>query len=169
MLLTNYGINHHILKRDVNHVIIEVVGSLKKKKSFQDTFMTALFVKPFTPWISGQGRQAKDTSILTFARLSWQTAWGTDQSTLGGLVKHTQCILKLLNQKEKPLVRPRTNLFPEIKHTVLWRQSLWGVSLCICSKNTGLWHLTMNTCKSSSFFYWDWSLWISPWGWGAVL
>lgn len=49
MLLTNYGINHHILKRDVNHVIIEVVGSLKKKKSFQDTFMTALFVKPFTP------------------------------------------------------------------------------------------------------------------------
>lgn len=32
MLLTNYGINHHILKRDVNHVIIEVVGSLKKKK-----------------------------------------------------------------------------------------------------------------------------------------
>lgn len=48
MLLTNYGINHHILKRDVNHVIIEVVGSLKKK-SLQDVLMTVLFVELFTP------------------------------------------------------------------------------------------------------------------------
>lgn len=128
--------------------------------------MTVLVVEPFTPWTAGRGRQAKDTSILTFAKLSWQRAWDLGSRPADfGRASEAQCILKLLNEKEKPLTRPRTNLFPGIKHFILKTEPLRSEYMYLWQEYRPTAPLTMKTRKSSSFFYWHWSLWRSPW-WG---